>query len=160
MASACAFPEMPATNAFVMGSVFLAFAHLYPDFQILLFFLLPIRIKWLALLMWLGYAWVLLFGSWPGRLLVLASVANFLLFFGQGLWLTMRSANRRMLLQARSLAQPDKPFHTCAACGITDRTHPHAEFRYCPQCAGTPGYCIEHIANHTHIAASKAAAPR
>ncbi len=37
-------PASPATNAFLQGSVYLAFAFLYPDFQLYLFFILPVKI--------------------------------------------------------------------------------------------------------------------
>ena len=53
-------PEVPASIGFLEGSVFLAFAALFPDFEISLFFLLPVKIKWLALLAWIGY-----FSRWP-----------------------------------------------------------------------------------------------
>src|SRR5438105_6602401 len=42
-------PGAPATNAYLQGSVFLAFAYLYPDFEMYLFFILPVKITWLAL---------------------------------------------------------------------------------------------------------------
>ena len=41
-------PNAPASISFLQASVFLAFAYLYPDFQILLFFILPVKVKWLA----------------------------------------------------------------------------------------------------------------
>ena len=74
-------PDVPASIVFVEGSVFLAFAYLYPDFQLLLFFILPVKVKWLALLQWIYYFGVLLFGSMIERILATASVCNFLLFF-------------------------------------------------------------------------------
>ena len=81
------FPLFPATNIFIGGSVFLAFAFLYPDFEILIFFILPVKMKWLALLTWIGYTYQIVVGPWPTRLVVLASVTNFLLFFGKDiLW--------------------------------------------------------------------------
>ena len=43
--------------------MFLAFAYLYPDFQLLLFFILPVKVKWLALLQWIGYFYVMLVGD-------------------------------------------------------------------------------------------------
>jgi len=29
------------------------------------------------------------------------------------------------------------------------------DFRYCPDCDGTHGYCREHISNHEHIGPKK-----
>lgn len=138
------------TNAYMMGSVFLAFAYLYPDFQILLFFILPIRVKWIALVTWLGFAWVILVGSWLARLLTLAAVLNFLLFFGVEVLRTARRGNRTMRQRAKALADAEVPFNTCTICGITERSNPQAEFRYCGQCKGTLCYCLQHIHNHAH----------
>jgi membrane associated rhomboid family serine protease len=56
-------PGAPVTNAFIGGSVFLAFAWLNPDFELSLFFILPVKIKWLALLTCLYYAYGLATGT-------------------------------------------------------------------------------------------------
>ncbi len=144
-------PEAAATNIFLEASVFLAFAQLYPDFQLYLFLLLPIKIKWLALLAWIGYGWAFLFGGWMVRLLILASVANFLLFFTKDIWNRIKSGRRRANWQSRQSGSKQKAFHRCEVCGITDVTHPDMTFRYCSQCSGARGYCTEHINNHEHI---------
>jgi hypothetical protein len=145
------FPEHDATNVFLQGSVFLAFAFLNPDFELLLFFLMPVRIKWLALLTWIGYGWSFISGDWSQRAVILASVFNFLVFFASDLGQKVRSARRRMAYQARLRATPEKPFyHQCLVCGITDRTHPHMDFRYCSKCEGTCGYCMDHLHDHQH----------
>ena len=73
-------PFAPTTNLFIAGSVFLAFAWLNPDFELAIFFILPVKIKWLALLTWIANAYYLVVGNWPLRLQILASVGNFLLF--------------------------------------------------------------------------------
>jgi len=143
-------PSYPATNIFIGGSVFLAFAYLYPDFQLYIFFVLPVKIKWLALLTWLGYAYTLATGYWDVRLMLLASVGNFLLFFGRDILLSIRMGKRIMTTQARQFSGKREAFHTCAACGITDISHPTMEFRYCPECSGL-GYCADHIMNHAHV---------
>ena len=147
-------PDVPASNAFLQGSVFLAFAFLNPDFQLYIFFILPIKIKWLALLTWIGYFYILIFGSWSSRFLVIASICNFLFFFGVEIVQQIRSGRRQMAFQAQhaTTQKPkDEPFHTCVACGITDRTHPDMDFRYCTKCSGTPCYCKDHLAAHEHI---------
>jgi len=144
------FRYSAATNIFIGGSVFLAFAFLYPDFQLYIFFILPVKIKWLALLTWLGYAYEILIGSWHTRLLVLASISNFLLFFGRDILWRMKSGNRRMVAQARQFTGAKEAFHKCAICGITDISNPQMEFRYCSDCGGL-GYCRDHIFNHEHV---------
>jgi hypothetical protein len=55
LGAAFLFPSQPVTNLFLGGSVFLAFAYLHPDFELSLFFLLPVKIKWLAAVTWAGY---------------------------------------------------------------------------------------------------------
>ncbi len=145
-------PSYPVSNAFIGGSVFLAFAFLFPDFQLLLFLVVPVRIRWLALLTWLYYGYLLLFGGWPARLLVLSSVGNFLLFFARDIYVNARYGKRQLAKKvARTVRNNDQPFHRCTVCGITDKTHPQMDFRYCPQCDGQYGYCSEHIFNHEHI---------
>jgi membrane protein implicated in regulation of membrane protease activity len=142
-------PMSAVTNVFIGGSVFLAFAFLYPDFVLYIFFILPVKIKWLALLTWIGYAYQLLAGSWSTRLLVLASISNFLLFFGRDILWRMKSGQWKMARQARELSGKKEAFHRCSICGITDLSHPTMEFRYCNECGGL-GYCEDHILNHEH----------
>jgi hypothetical protein len=157
VAVAFAVPDWPVWNTFLMGSVFLAFAFLNPDFELYLMFILPVKIKWFALVTWCTYGFMLVTGHWGIRLVILASVCNFGLFFAKDLYLRMRGAQRRMARQAKQFATP-KPeyFHRCTVCGITDRSHPQMEFRYCSKCAGAPGYCTEHLKSHEHVTASSA----
>jgi membrane associated rhomboid family serine protease len=146
-------PDVPASNGFLEGSVFLAFAFLYPEFEIYLFLILPVKIKWLAALAWIHFGLTILFGDLNSRLIALAAVCNFFLFFGRDLYLKARYGHRRMAAQAKWLLEKDRPFHRCLVCGITDKTHPHMEFRYCSKCAGACGYCSEHLHQHEHITA-------
>lgn len=71
-----------AVNSVLNLSLFLAFAILYPNYQVMLFFILPIKVKYLALLDALYFAVQLIFGSWTVRLAVVVSLLNILLFFG------------------------------------------------------------------------------
>jgi hypothetical protein len=151
-------PQSAATNAFIAGSVFLAFAYLNPDFELMLFFILPVKIKWLALLTWIGYAVTCFIGDWPTRFMVFASVGNFLLFFGRDLVQTMGLRRRRMQTQAAKFARAAgeaEPRHRCFICGKTDLTDPQLDFRYCSKCAGDQCYCPSHIHDHTHVVAGK-----
>lgn len=153
VAVAFIFPQAHATNIFIAGSVFLAFAYLNPDFELLVFLILPVKIKWIALLQWIWYGYLFLVGNWPVRALVLASIGNFLVFFARDIVLSMRGGRRRMAQQARVFAARDdehEPRHRCHVCGKTDLTHPQMDFRYCSKCAGEECYCAEHINNHAH----------
>ena len=147
------YPALPASNGFVQGSVFLAFAFLFPDFVLHLFFILPVKIKWLALIAWLGYLHTLVMGLWPVKLFVLASVCNFLLFFGKDLMHRIRHGRRRMAWKSKATSNQIKPRHQCVVCGITNLTHPKMQFRYCTKCDGQCGYCTEHLQDHEHVTA-------
>jgi len=147
-------PFSYATNLFLAGSVFLAFAFLNPDFEMLIFFILPVKIKWLALITWIGYGYKLAVGSWPTRFMVLASIGNLLVFFAGDIVQRIRTGRRRMSHQAKVFAAaPDEkePRHRCHVCGKTDLTDPLLDFRYCSKCAGDQCYCPEHIFNHEHV---------
>ena len=69
-----------ATNSYLNMSLFLAFAILFPDVQVLLFFFIPVKMKWLGILDAVSLTLTLIFGSWPIRILVLLSLLNLLLF--------------------------------------------------------------------------------
>ncbi|MEI6860893.1 MAG: rhomboid family intramembrane serine protease [Verrucomicrobiota bacterium] len=153
-------PDAPVQNYFIAGSVFLAFARLYPDFELAIFFILPVKIKWLALFTWVGYGYSLVVGGWSARLQILAATGNFLLFFGHDLWLTVRMRERKMKLQAEEFAHANDARHRCHTCGKTDLNHPDLDFRYCSKCAGDECYCPEHISQHEHVPAKDGDAPK
>lgn len=74
-----------ATGSYLNLTLFLAFAMLYPNFQLLLFFFIPVKIKWLAWLDAILLVISLIFNTWTGRIALLVSIGNFLLFFGKDL---------------------------------------------------------------------------
>jgi len=151
IAAAFAFPFSVATNGYITGSIFLAFAYLFPDYQIYLFFVLPVRIKWLALLTWLYYGYSFATGDWSTRLLIMAAIANFLLFFGRDIFYKARYGHRRIKQQAGAMANRDKPIHVCTVCGITNKTHRTMDFRYCTKCEPPVAYCTDHLGSHQHL---------
>lgn len=78
-------------------SLFLAYACLYPDMQVLLFFFIPVKVKWMGYVA--GGFWVLqlIISSWAGRVNLLLGMSGFLLFFGREMWQIARGGyvNRR-----------------------------------------------------------------
>lgn len=151
VAGAFFYPYEAADNVYLAGSVFLAFAHLFPDFELAIFFILPVKIKWLALLTWIIYAWSMLKGDPAERVAILAATGNFFLFFSQDLWLTAQMHSRKMQTQAERFAQAGAARHRCRICGKTELTNPEMDFRYCSKCAGAQCYCPEHMAQHEHV---------
>lgn len=155
-----------ANMYYVNMSMFFAFATLYPDMQVLFFFIIPIKVKWLA---WLDAALfaidILRYiagGTWLLSVLPLVAVVNYAIFFWSDIMgLIGRKArqskrrNPRQTVNFREAtrhAQQNKGYlHKCAVCGKTDTDYPDMEFRYCSKCNGYYCYCMEHINNHVHI---------
>ena len=142
-------PHGTATNLFLMASTFLAFVWLNPEFVIYIFLVLPMRVKYIAWVVWGFYCIALVTGDWMTRMMVLSSVINFLIFFQGDIIRHIRYGHKRLAAKAAA-PLADQAFHRCAVCGITDRTHPQMDFRYCPLCTGSLGYCKDHINNHEH----------
>ncbi len=97
-------PSFAATTAMYLNlSLFLAFATLFPNYQLMLFFILPVKVKWLGWLQAAFLLWTILSslftGYWAGAIAPLVSLANYLLFFGkdlyQGLHLRVRAQSNR-----------------------------------------------------------------
>lgn len=152
---------MQAPNYFLYGTVFLAFARLFPDFVLQLMFVLPIRIKWLALVAWIGYGYTLVkslsVGDYMTALLVVASVTNYLVFFGKEHWSDLKHGQRRRSYQAKAKKATEKPRHECRVCGLNSVDSPRTMFRYCSKCSGQACYCPEHIRDHEHVASGEPA---
>ena len=154
------------TMQYVNLSLFFAFATLYPDLQVLLFFIIPIKVKWLAWFDAAIFAWGVLSSllslDLMGALLPVIAVLNYVLFFWSDI-AGLLNRNRRRVQHQRSQqtvnfrkatreAQQKKGYiHKCAVCGKTDTDYPDMEFRYCSKCNGYYCYCQEHINNHVHI---------
>ena len=73
-------------NMYLNLSLFFAFAIQYPDYQLLLFFAIPVKVKWLALLNAIFFLFGLFTGNWPVRLAILMSLVHIILFFGGDLF--------------------------------------------------------------------------
>jgi membrane associated rhomboid family serine protease len=105
--------QWPIYSTTKLGStLFLAAATLAPEYQILLFFVLPVKMKWLA---WLSVAYIvfaLIVGSWLSRLYLLTMYANYLLFFGPYFAGRLKAFYRRKKFQqevAAGRGGEDKP---------------------------------------------------
>ncbi|HPK35473.1 MAG TPA: hypothetical protein PKX70_06615 [Oscillospiraceae bacterium] len=83
-------------NLYLNMSLFFAFAIFYPNYQILLFFILPIKIKWLAYADAAYFLLILIIGTWAERASILAAVAVLLLFFGKQLFRDVKNLSLSM----------------------------------------------------------------
>ncbi len=83
------------TNSYLNLSMFFAFALLYPDYQILLFFFIPIKMKYLALLDAVSFIIMFILGSWSTRLAIIMALINLFIFFGPNFIDRVKSVYRR-----------------------------------------------------------------
>lgn len=142
-----------ATAYYLNTSLFFAFAYLFPNFQILLFFILPIKIKWIAWLTAGTFILTFITGSISVKLVIVGAVLNFFVFFGKDIFLSVRDrtkAKHRKQQFQKQIKEKDY-FHKCVVCGITDKDDPNMDFRYCSSCEGHHEYCMNHLKNHEHI---------
>ena len=84
-----------ATNEYLHLSMFLAFALLYADFTLYLFFVIPVKVKWLAIIDVVLLIVLFILGTWPSRLALLMSLFNIVLFFGGGVLRSIKQRRRR-----------------------------------------------------------------
>lgn len=144
----------PTTSTYINLSLFLAFARIYPDYELLMFFILPIKIKYLALLDWLFIIYSIVFYPLPLKLAAVASVVNFLVFFGKDILLNSKNRTSSYYRKQKFISSmPDKnhTIHKCTVCGMTELDDPNMEFRYCSKCSGRHEYCMKHLKDHEHI---------
>lgn len=143
-----------ATNRFLLMALFLAFATQQPEHEILLFFVLPVRVKWLALLDVAMLALLVVTANGWQRLLPVLAVSNYLVFFGPTLVARLRgraAVAARPAAQSRFAAREEAPrVRRCTLCGVTDEDR-RVEFRVCTcaHCNGRPtDFCLAHARNH------------
>ncbi len=146
------------TAEFLYLSMFFAYAALFPDQQVLLFFVIPIKMKFLALIDLAFFILSVISNPFPLNLLPLVALLNFLLFFAGTLLrlipkkpgpatVNFRKESARIRQEQRSSLYR----HKCSVCGRTDTDYPDLEFRFCSRCAGYHCFCSDHINNHIHF---------
>lgn len=86
-----------ATNSYLNTSLLLAYAMLYPDTQVMLFFFLPVKMRWVGGAWGLYLLYQLIVSPWAYKVSILLSFLPFLLFFGKQAWLQLRMDGRRLM---------------------------------------------------------------
>ena len=139
-------------------SIFLAFATAYPNMQLLLYFIIPIKVKWLGVLYGVFIVMSFIQSGWVGRVAILASLFNFVLYF-----LMTRNYQRVSPVEIRRKQKFRQQMnqgagsggnvtkHKCAVCGRTELDGDDLEFRFCSKCDGNYEYCQDHLFTHQHI---------
>lgn len=144
-----------ATALYLNLSLFLAFAYIYPNFEVLLFFAVPVKIKYLAWLSWFFLLFTVLTAPLSNKVAALISVLNYFLFFGGDIIHATAAYQRRKHFASLSTLPGKTTFHKCAICGMTEEDDIKMEFRYCSQCEGDHEYCMPHLKKHEHVKSAK-----
>ena len=146
-------------------SIFLIIATMFGEMRVMLFFVIPIKMKWMALidvvLIVISMVQLFSWGAWSLALVPLISIVNYFIFtwpfWSMKLGFARRRADPQVInfkkaqKEARKKVESAQYRHKCAVCGITDADAPNMEFRYCSRCDGYHCYCADHINNHIHI---------
>ncbi|MCD8152011.1 MAG: hypothetical protein LUD71_02840 [Clostridiales bacterium] len=141
---------------YINMTIFLAFAVCYPDMRVMLYFIIPIKMKWMAAVYGALIAYSFVVSSWSGRVAIIASVLNFLIFFAttRHMASSPRDYRRRKNFK-KQVHQPrtgtSGAIHKCAICGRTELDDPNLQFRYCSKCRGNFEYCQDHLFIHKHV---------
>lgn len=159
------------TTYYLLMSILLALAMCMPEGEVRIYFVLPIKMKWMLVfeLVYLGYQVINMFytciGAYGTKLGIMMGIAytaqmilailNMFLFF----WMSrtrISRKHRKRQKEFRSQFREPRPGsgitqHKCAICGRTELTDPQMQFRYCSKCQGSLEYCEEHLYTHRHI---------
>ncbi len=162
---------------YINMSIFLAYALTFPEAQVLLMFIIPIKVKYLGILDAAFLIYEMIRYGGPSRFVIAASLLNVLiLWLRSGGWMQVSPAQirrrnnfRRAVERGTSEAgrktwagagrgqtqAGNMPMHKCAICGRTSLLYPDMEFRYCSRCEGGVEYCSDHLFTHVHIRAGE-----
>ena len=146
---------------YLVLSMFLAYAAIFPEVTVYLYGLVPLKVKWLAFLDLALLAFDFATGNLSIRICIVISLLNFLIFFlSSRNFRKIRPAEvkrRKDFRKARAGSGngagngPQMVRHRCAVCGRTEKDNPDLEFRYCSKCNGNLEYCNDHLFTHTHV---------
>lgn len=139
---------------YINMSIFLGFAATFPDAQVLLMFIIPIKVKWLGIIYGVMLAYEFLMSNVYNKFAILASLLNFIVFFLTSrnmMHLNPKQIHRRQEFKRDIRRSTGITKHKCAICGRTEVDSPNMQFRFCSKCDGNYEYCEEHLYTHTHI---------
>ncbi len=140
---------------YINMSIFLAFAVSYPDMELLLYFIIPIKMKWMAILYAVFILYGFITGNFISKVAIAASLLNFVVFFLS----TKKGYSPKQQMRKKKYQKQSRPHmtysngarHRCAVCGRTELDDPNLEFRFCSKCNGNYEYCQDHLFTHEHV---------
>jgi len=138
-----AFPDTGYTNSFMYGSFMLAFCTTYPNYQIMLFFIIPLKMKYVGYIYAFGFSYAFFAGPWAIKLSILAPLFIYWLFCRKEF--NFKQMRRNVKHKVKK-SVPQGAFHNCAECSLTEKKDPDMHFRVCSKCGKE--FCSEHIKSH------------
>ena len=160
--------EMLPTNTslgYVNDSLFLAFAVLFPEVTVYLMMMIPVKMKWAAVVMGgfmiydflrLEYIWFMVSPLIAGFYLMafIVSLLNFIIFTlaikkSKSTGKTHKKVKKRFEQQVTFSMAGAR--HKCCVCGRTELDDETLEFRFCSKCKGNKEYCNVHLFTHEHV---------
>ena len=99
---------------YLYQSMFLALATMFPDFRVLLMMIIPIKSSWMGYISAALLLYEFIIGSLPIKLLILASMVGYLIFFGPELVRRIKALVRREEYQRKmnqNTSQARNPFN-------------------------------------------------
>lgn len=116
---------------FLYLSVFFAFATVHPNIEFLMFLVIPMKVKWMAIFIGVITGLTFLFAPTIGdRVAILFPFLNYFLFFRGALSQSIESKQRRAKFESDKRATAEDALHLCSVCGATDKSDPDRDFRY------------------------------
>ncbi|NLO08368.1 MAG: rhomboid family intramembrane serine protease [Clostridiales bacterium] len=154
----------------IYSSMFFAFAALYPNTQFLIYFIIPVKVKYLAWISGAMYIYniynFIVNKFYLGIIPIVVSLANFLIFYFatrdyrrvSPREFERRVKFRKQMNEGRRQGNVTEfkgknviTRHKCAVCGRSELDDDNLEFRFCSKCDGNYEYCMEHLFTHNHV---------
>lgn len=159
------------TFYYILFSLYLMLGLFMPNAQVNLYFVLPIKMKWLMLvyILSLGYEIFSYFraGAYYGHMMIIGltystqiiiALVNLAVFvYSCKSHVSLKHKKRqREYRKAYEQFQTPRPGsnivrHKCCICGRTELDDSSLSFRYCSKCVGNREYCQEHLFTHEHV---------
>ncbi|MBD5545002.1 MAG: hypothetical protein HDR01_12405 [Lachnospiraceae bacterium] len=144
---------------YICMSMFLAYAITFPEMQVLLLMIIPVKVKVLGVIyaiMMLYYVITAgqagIFGI-PIQVAIVSTLLNAIIFFvvTRKSFRTPKQFKRQRAYKKQTAKMMSITKHKCAICGRTEMDSPDLEFRFCSKCQGNYEYCSEHLYTHKHV---------
>lgn len=150
------------TTYYINMSIFLAFNFSFPDTELLLYFLIKIKAKYIGYI-YLAFVLVGVYDSFRtdklfgtiNLLVLIFSLMNLIIFkvngYLDGKNLKDIGRQNKFKRDINKGYSTNKHYrHKCCVCKRTDYTNPELEFRFCSKCSGNKEYCMDHLFRHEH----------